>query len=265
MKPIIALLTDFGTRDPWSGIMKGVIAGMSDSTIIDLTHQIAPQDVLEASLALYSAYRYFPDKTIFCSVVDPGVGSLRRAIAVEAQFQGKTFFFVCPDNGLLTAVLKEAQPIRVVSLDNSMFHLPLSSTFHGRDIFAPVAAQLANGVALEQFGSAVAATDLISLDWPEVSLHEGIWQAQVIHIDHFGNLLTNLPRDRLEPPFSQYAVSLADKTFLGIRQTFADVQLGEGLAYFGSSGFLELAIRQGNASRDWACKVGTPIRLKRMA
>jgi hypothetical protein len=244
--------------------MKGVIAKLAPAAnVIDLSHEVAPQHLQEAAYILLSAYRYFPSGTIFCCVVDPGVGSTRRGLAVRARLQNSDYLFVCPDNGLLTPIFQNAETIQAVSLDKPQFQLENpSATFHGRDIFAPVAAHLAADVALDALGSSLNPSTLIQLDWPQVSYQDNCWHAQILHVDHFGNLISNLSAERLEPPFERYQLSLGNVTINGIKRTFADVAVGEAVAYMGSSGFLELAIRQGDAAKAWQGHVGSTLLIR---
>jgi S-adenosylmethionine hydrolase len=266
----VALLTDFGTRDHYVGTMKGVILGIAPgAVIIDLTHEVAPQDVHGGAYSLLASYRYFPHSTIFCCVVDPGVGSTRRAVAVKLELAEKSFYAVLPDNGLLTPILRQANPKTVVSLDNPQYHLRnKSATFHGRDLFAPVAAHLAAGVPIKDLGPQVPSDDLVRLAWPEPQHDQDGWQdnwyATVLHIDHFGNLITNLPGEALEPPLQTWQVQVEHTSIAGISHTFADVAVGEPLAYIGSSGFLEIAVRQGNAQQTLHAGKTTQVRLSRM-
>ncbi len=261
-RSVLALLTDFGTRDSYVGVMKGVILGIAPGVaLVDLTHEIPPQNVRAAAYNLLVSYRYFPAGTVFCCVVDPGVGSQRRAVAVRAG----AYTFVCPDNGLLTAVLNETPAAHAVSLENPEYHLPhVSATFHGRDIFAPVAAHLARGVPLEALGPELDPGHLVRLDWPRPRpTADGGWEAVVVYADHFGNLVTNLPGHLLAPPADAWRVDVGPLTISGVRRTFADVEVGEPVAYVGSSGFLELAVRQGNARRQWNVGPGLMVRLRR--
>ena len=188
MPPIITLLTDFGTRDAYAASMKGVILSIApDARIIDITHEVPPQDIVEGAWTLASAYRWFPAGTVHVAVVDPGVGSARRAIAARAG----AWTFVAPDNGVLAWALDGAGDVRAVELaDTRWFQPGVSSTFHGRDIFAPVAAHLASGVALDELGPRV--DDLVAL--PVASPHvtpERI-TCEVVHVVLFGNAITNL-------------------------------------------------------------------------
>jgi len=261
----IALLTDFGTTDIYVGVMKGVIFGIApQAAVIDLGHHLAPQNLVQASFTLKTAYRYFPGGTVFCCVVDPGVGTSRQAVAVEIQdAAGIGRLIVCPDNGILTPFLDEEQVRRAVELDRPHYHLtPVSATFHGRDIFAPVAAHLARGATLEQVGSDLAPNSLLRLEMPKPRQRGHRWQATIIHTDHFGNLITNLPGKLLTPPLRQWQVLVGGQRLQGIERTFAVVADGQGIAYLGSSGHLEIAIRGGNAQRTWGLEIGATIWLE---
>ncbi|CAN5777596.1 SAM-dependent chlorinase/fluorinase [soil metagenome] len=263
--PTIALLTDFGLTDTYVGTMKGVIAAVAPgANTIDLNHHIPPQDVAAGAYALLTSYADFPSGTVFCCVVDPEVGSGRDALAAQVTAQGETYLFVFPDNGLLTPILQEVTTEAVVSLDNPAYHHKKASrTFHGRDIFAPVSAHLANGVDIEALGTCRDPDRLRRLEWPEVILTDDGFEVRIIHIDHFGNLITNLKGERLEPEASAWTVVCGDVVLDGVSATFADVPPGQPLAYVGSAGFLELAIRQGNAAVDWGAARSDRVRVQR--
>ena len=258
MTPPIVLLTDLGLRDAYVGMMKGVIAGIApDAHVIDLSHQIPPGDVREGAFDLFVSYRYFPAGTIFCCVIDPGVGSQRRTVALEIASDdssdgGGPYTFVGPDNGLFTGVMLGVERVSAVSLENPAYQLAdVSTTFHGRDIFSPAAAHLAAGLDKDQLGPAVYSETLAQLPWSEPRRKEvdGAvgWEADPLHADRFGNLVTNLHRSLLEPEVSQWYVKLGDINIGPLRRTFADVRPGRPLAYVGSSGLLELAVRDGSA------------------
>lgn len=204
---VIALLTDFGLKDNFVGVMKGVIAGIAPgSTLIDITHDIPPQDILAGSLALGTSYRYFPRSTVFACVVDPGVGSERAPIALHAG----DWRFVGPDNGLFHMILEQQTVHEAVKLTNTSYHLPtVSSTFQGRDIFAPVAAYLATGSALNDLGTSVAVADLCHLDIAQPVKKNDRIEAQIVSIDHFGNLITNIPLEMIPDFFSHPNIQLA--------------------------------------------------------
>src|SRR5688572_8160397 len=194
MRPVIALLTDFGTHDHYAGTMKGVILGICpDVTLVDITHGIPVHDVLTGALELAAAYRYFPSGTIFLAVVDPGVGSARRGVAVDAG----NYRFVAPDNGVLTAVLRDTPPKRVVELTERRYARPtVSRTFEGRDRFAPAAAWLAKGIQLSALGRTV--TTYQHLDLPVADIGDTLLAGVVLLVDRFGNLVSNVERRAFE-------------------------------------------------------------------
>lgn len=257
----IALLSDFGSEDVYVGVMKGVIAGIAPAAVlIDVSHKLPPQNVRAAAVNLLFSYRYFPMGTVFCCVVDPGVGSERKALAVELEGEGGEFIVVCPDNGLLTPLLPLVR--RAVLLSETRYRLsPVSATFHGRDIFAPAAAHLAAGVALGDLGPLCTPDELQRLEWPAPRRLDDGWMARVIHVDRFGNLISDLPASVLEG--GNWQVGVAGCSIDGVSRTFADVDAHTPVAYIGSSGFLELAVRNGNAAAVWGTGVGDIIEVKR--
>src|SRR3954469_12635509 len=194
MRPVIALLSDFGTRDHYAGTMKGVMIGICpDVTFVDITHEITPHDVMEGALQLAASCRYFPAGTIFLSVVDPGVGSSRRGIAVEAG----DYRFVAPDNGVLTAALHDVPPKRIVELTERRYARPtVSRTFEGRDRFAPAAAWMAKGTLLPALGRPL--TEFHKIDLPVPDVGADAVSGIVVRVDRFGNLVTNIDRKAVE-------------------------------------------------------------------
>jgi S-adenosylmethionine hydrolase len=246
MRPVIALVTDFGLSDPYVGAMKGAILRLApEATLVDVVHELAPYDVLAGALALDAAYRHFPKGTVFVAVVDPGVGSARRAIAIAAA----GCLFVGPDNGIFTFVL-EAEPsaeVRRLAMPDVPGG-PVSPVFHGRDLFGPAAAQLARGLPFEQAGPLV--HDPVRLTLPAKRRAGDAWQGSVLRVDRFGNLTTNL----LEADLAELAgaslerleVRLGDHV-LPLVRCYADVAVGAACALVGSSGRLELAVREGRA------------------
>ncbi|MEZ4631097.1 MAG: SAM-dependent chlorinase/fluorinase [Deinococcales bacterium] len=253
--PLIAFMTDFGRVDPCVGICEGVMYSIAPQglRVVHLNHNISPQDIQEAMFNLRISYAYFPNATIFCCVVDPGVGSSRRAIAAEIAEADKLYYFVGPDNGLISALLGPQHSLKqVVSLDKPQYHLAkVSKTFHGRDIFSPISAYLAQGIALETLGTSIDPASLSRLSLPQASKQDQGFQSQVIHIDHFGNLVTNLKGEDLKGQFLGWQISFKGMTLDQLHSTFADAAIGEAVSYVGSSGFVEIAIRNGNAAQTW--------------
>lgn len=253
-RPVIAIMTDFGLGDGDVGVMKGVIAGIApEAHLIDLTHDIAPQRVPSASWILSSVYQYFPAMTTFLCVVDPGVGSARRAIALHAG----NWFFVGPDNGLFSFVLNEQPAHAAVQLSNPAFQLPrVSSTFHGRDIFAPAAAHLARTgtQALSQFGPTLPLDSLVHLAAGLARREGSTINGQIIHVDHFGNLITNIPLsmvpDLYTMPLPRLIFPREQQVIDQRRRFFADGEDdSRAFLYADSSGYVGIAVRNGSAAR----------------
>ncbi|NOZ22978.1 MAG: SAM-dependent chlorinase/fluorinase [Planctomycetes bacterium] len=253
---IITLLTDFGLRDPYVGQMKGVILGIApDVGVVDLTHDIAPQDVFDGAYVLKSSYRYFPRGTVHVAVVDPGVGTERKAIALRAEGH----YFVVPDNGIVSLITADTPPAEVVELTNREYFLPdVSWTFHGRDIFAPVAAHIANGMALRDFGESLQRIE--KLDLPRPRHDRECVRGEVIHIDRFGNLITNIrDSDLVMIRKSQCKIRIADKIIKGVKSSYGAVGKREILALFGGSGLLEVSVNLGNAAAALKAGKGTHV------
>jgi S-adenosylmethionine hydrolase len=250
----IALLTDFGTRDHFAASMKGVILSIHPKvTIIDITHEIDPQDIRGAAFTLSACYRDFPEGTVFVAVVDPGVGSRRRAIAAASG----DYRFVAPDNGVLSFAL--AKDARVFELTNSRyFARNISNTFHGRDIFAPVAAHLSNGIGLSQFGREINDAILFELPGPFRGSHNEL-TAQVIHIDRFGNLITNLAAGDLP---SEFRLELKGVTIERNCRYYAEAGPGEVFSILGSAGFLEVVVNRGSAEERFSAQVGDKLAVR---
>ncbi len=257
-RPVIALLTDFGLRDHYVGTMKGVILGLvPDATIVDLTHDIPPQDVFAAAYELEAAYQYFPPGTVFVAVVDPGVGTTRRAIACEAG----GFRFVGPDNGIFSRVAAHQTPTAIVELANEAFaRVPVSRTFEGRDRFAPAAAWLARGTPLEAFGPPVAG--LTPLGDPDPVQHGDALDGHIIRVDRFGNLISNIDRRSLGPDRSRARVTIAGRTITGLTGTYGEAEAGALCAIVGSSGRLEIAVSGGSAEAVLGVGRGTLVRIR---
>ena len=246
MRPVIALLSDFGARDHYAGTMKGVILGICpEATLVDVTHEIAAHDVLEGALQLAASYRYFPAGTVFLVVVDPGVGSARRGIAAEAG----DYRFVAPDNGVLTVALRETPPRRVVELSERRYARPtVTRTFEGRDRFAPAAAWIAKGTQLQALGRTI--TDYQKIDVPAVDASGAVLSGMVLLVDRFGNLVTNIDRRTFEA-FAKHGpirITAGGHQFDRLVSTYAEINPGEVCALFGSSDHLELAANADSAA-----------------
>jgi S-adenosylmethionine hydrolase len=253
MSTIITLTTDFGTTDGYVAAMKGVILSMApEVTIVDGTHEIEPQVVRQAAVAIYTFASYFPAGTIHVVVVDPGVGTKRAILAVEALDQ----IFMAPDNGLLSLIFDSDPPARVFRVENRVLFRPeVSATFHGRDIFAPVAAHLASGVRLEDVGPQTDQYVRGLIPKPEVFGESII--GQVIYRDRFGNLMTNITLEHLKGlDFARVKVKVGNLELHGIFSTYGEVEKGQPLALLVSSGFLEIAVREGDAGKLFNLVVG---------
>lgn len=245
--PVITLLTDFGTTDYFVGAVKGaILSGNANVSLVDITHDIAPQDIEAGAFTLLAAYRTFPAGTIHVAVVDPGVGSARRPIIVAANNQ----FFVGPDNGIFTYIYDREPSHQIFHVTaEKYFRLDPSSTFHGRDVFAPVAAALSMGVSPEEFGPEIKdAVRLSSLETP----------LRIIHIDRFGNCVTNISREAFEGKF--VGLSINGKTINTLRSFYGDADSTEELfAIWGSAGFLEISVSGGSAARILDAKRGDAV------
>lgn len=264
MLPVVALTTDFGLADPYVGVMKGVILSINpNATIVDISHDVRPQDIVEGAFVLSTSFSYFPPGTIHVVIVDPGVGGDRAALLVETSHG----FFVGPDNGVLSwatslggseqeAGRKSARIRRLIKLTNSKYWLPrVSTTFHGRDIFAPVAAYLSLGVPPDRFGHEV--TDYVQLPWPPLERRpDGCLVGSVLHIDRFGNLITNVPGECIAGSPSQVVVQICGCSISGLSRTYQDSGL---LALIGSSGHLEIAVSGGSAAAALGATRGTDV------
>ena len=260
-RPVIAMLTDFGTRDHYAGSLKGVVLTLCpDAAIVDISHDIPPHDILTGALELAACYRFFPAGTIFLAVVDPGVGSARLGIAAEAG----DYRFVAPDNGVLTAVFAESAPKRVVSLTERRYARPtISKTFEGRDRFAPAAAWLARGAEVKALGSAV--RDYVRLEIPQPQQEADRILGAVLRVDRFGNLVTNIPRamvDRLSER-GPIRITVGGTAVESLVETYAGMAPGAVCALFGSSDHLEVAEYGGRASDRLGLAVGAPAAVAR--
>lgn len=253
--PIITLTTDFGLRNGFVGVLKGVIYGIAaEVKIVDITHEVSPQSIQEGSFALWRSYSFFPGNSIHLYVVDPGVGTDRRALAAKLG----NHFFVGPDNGFITPMIEDAERLGVgmdfVCLDHPQFWLPkVSRTFHGRDIFAPVAAYLANGVSLPELGSSIVNPVRMKLLKPEKTPNG--WLAHITVVDRFGNLTMDLPADRVRGE-TAIVFRLQGIEIHGIVESYGHRPAGELVAVIDSEEYIELAEVNGNAASRLDAKVG---------
>lgn len=259
--PIITLLTDFGSQDYFVGAMKGVILSINPKAeIIDITHEIPPQDVEAAAFNLLACYRNFPAGTIHVAVVDPGVGSKRQAIVIECGDQ----VFVGPDNGLFSWICEREGNFAARNLNNeTFFRKPVSATFHGRDVFAPVAASLSRGIAVEHLGESVA--DIVRLDsFRPKFLDENTIAGRIIHIDRFGNCVTNVtPADlSARGVASAWTVSFNNHEVSSFQRFFSEGASNELFCLAGSAGFFELSERNASAAQTLNAQRGQPVIFK---
>jgi S-adenosylmethionine hydrolase len=256
---LIALTTDFGYEDPFVGIIKGVILGINrDARIVDVTHGVAPQDIRGGALALNYAAPYFPPGTIHVAVIDPGVGTERRPILIECE----DAFFIGPDNGVLSLAAERVKARRVVELANERYRLqPVSATFHARDIFAPAAAHLSLGTPAEDFGGAL--KDYTRLTWPTAVKNEGEVRGEIIYIDHFGNLVTNLTARDLEPLGGEKVeIAFVDIAISGLAANYAGAETGGYGALINSWGLLEISCYNARADQRSGAGIGDPVHVR---
>lgn len=255
---IITLTTDFGLTDGYVAAMKGVILSISPgSCITDITHAIEPQNINQAAIVLETATVYFPKGTIHVIVVDPGVGTARALLAVKANNQ----IFLAPDNGVLGLVLKRYAGFEARRIENkSLFLDQVSRTFHGRDILAPVAAHLAEGISFQKVGSVV--TDIYAGDYPAALVQGNVIRGQITNRDHFGNLMTNISQrdlEKFDPASLEVRASYTRVT--GLSGSYSDVEKGELVCLIGSGGYLEIALREGSAADKLRFSLGTEVEI----
>ncbi len=258
---IITLLTDFGLSDAYVGVMKGTIAQINPQlNIIDITHDISPQNIAAGRFCLMNAYAYFPTETVHVAVVDPGVGSSRRPVAIQCA----NFYLVGPDNGLFSGVLSRESAIGCVCLTNPQYwRTPQpSSTFHGRDIFAAAGAHLANGVRLEELGEAIDPASLVQLQIPNCAVTATGIAGCVQYCDRFGNLITNIPNNCLQNKnWSVKVDRTSDTIIIPSGKTYSDSKPGDLVAIIGSEGWLEIAVNGGSAESVLKLEFGAIVQL----
>ena len=259
--PIITLLTDYGTKDHFVAAMKAVILSIIPQVhIIDITHDIAPHDIIEAGFVLRSCYSNFPIRTIHLVVVDPTVGSPRKPIIVATD----NYYYVAPDNGVLSLVYDVDPVSTVVQISAEHLMLPeVSKTFHGRDIFAPAAAWLARGTDMLNFGDEI--TEYTKMQLPKAKLvGDSLLKGTIIHVDRFGNLITNISRDeynaaREKVPGNVTRILIGKQEILGLKEFYAEAPKGETIALFGSTNVLEISQNQGSAARTIGVNRGAEV------
>jgi S-adenosyl-L-methionine hydrolase (adenosine-forming) len=255
---IITLTTDFGLSDHFVGVMKGVILGiLPEAQLIDISHGVQPYEIVDGAFTIAQAYRYFPKKTVHVVVVDPGVGSARRPLLAEMAGQ----YFVAPDNGVLSMVFAREQA-KVRHITSERFFLdPVSRTFHGRDVFSPVAAHLAGGVTPAKFGKTIDDHIRASFDKP-AQTGKHTWAGTILKADHFGNLATNFHIDHFASiQTDAFALKVGRQTITRLALTFSECAPGELFVVLGSSGYLEIAVSQGSAAQTLGCGPGSAVEL----
>ncbi len=257
-RPIITLTTDYGTGDHLVGVIKGVILSINpDVNIIDITHNVLPHDLLDGALTVGQAYKLFPSKTIHIVVVDPGVGTARRPILVAADQQ----YLVAPDNGVLSSVYDQSEALYVWNIiSEHYFRHPVSNTFHGRDIFAPVAAWLSKSWQTSSFGEPI--TDFVRFAMPKPKVNGNTIKGVVLKMDHFGNLITNLTAadaPALTAPDGKFTIRIGNGQVTKMVPTFAQGGAGEPVAVIGSSGYVEIAVNKGSAAKALGATRGVEV------
>lgn len=253
MKKIISLITDYGCRDPYVGVVKAVIKSINpDVEVIDLTHSIERHDVFEAAIVLTVSAKYFPPGTIFIVVVDPGVGSERKALLIETR----NYILIGPDNGCLSLLAETDGIKRVIDISNSKYRLPtVSSTFHGRDIFAPIAAWASRGIPVMELGVEIDKNSIvrIPINKPKILREEKAVEGEVLYVDIFGNIMTSITRREIEELSLKYGLELEIVTSSGTykctyESTFSKVSEGALVCYINSWDYFEIAVNKGNAA-----------------
>lgn len=263
---IITLITDFGIEDAYVGVMKGVALSINSSaTFVDITHHINPQDIVQAAYIIKSSYKYFPEGTVHMIVVDPGVGSERAIIALEMKGQ----FFLAPDNGVLTLLMDEGKIDSLARVENKRFFLKtISQTFHGRDIFAPVSANISQGIKIKELGPPLDRQELVHLTIQKpYTSKQGELVGTIVSIDHFGNITTNIDERCLKKFYitnqvKKLEILIGKHRIKGLSNSYSSVKRHHPLAIIGSFGYLEIALNQGNAGRYFEAEKGDTIFIK---
>ena len=263
--PIITMLTDFGTADEYVGVMKGVMLSICPSvSVVDISHHIEPQDTTQAAYMIPAYFHFFPAGTVHIIVVDPGVGSQRAILAV----QFREHFFIAPDNGVLSLLLSDQKSDTIIRVSNSDFFLePVSTTFHGRDIFAALAGHVSCGTKLEELGVGISLQDMVLLSDLTCRVSKsGELVGKIVSIDHFGNLITNIDSIQLSAfceseAFKQPQIRIGSLTICGLATSYQNAAPGAPLALIGSRGYMEIALNCGNAQKQLKARTGDPVRV----
>ena len=263
--PIVTLVSDFGTKDAYVGTMKGVVLSVNPAAvIIDITHHIEPQNLTQAAYIIPSVYKYFPENTVHIIVIDPGVGGDRAVLAAKIN----KHIFLAPDNGVLTLLWKDTEVDAIIRVENTRFFLkPVSQTFHGRDIFAPVGAYLSKGIDIRTFGPTLHKKDVVHLRLNEPYINENHeLVGAVVFVDRFGNCVTNIDESRLNKlreteQDNRLEIIIGEKRINGLSHSYCDVEPRNPLAVVGSCGYLEIAVNGGNAKNYFNIQAGDTIRM----
>ncbi|MBN1841835.1 MAG: SAM-dependent chlorinase/fluorinase [Deltaproteobacteria bacterium] len=265
--PVITLLTDFGLKDEYVGAIKGVILSINSRVqLVDISHNLTRHDILQAALIIKGAFRYFPKGSIHVIVVDPGVGGKRKVICLKKEGH----VFVAPDNGVLSLVTQDGKADEIYAVSTQAYFLkPVSNTFHGRDIIAPVAAHLSKGAALPSLGEKLTLDDINTLDIPVPFLSSDgrLLAGEIISIDHFGNLITNIDQKTFEiftgkRKSGTVVIGLGSSTIQGVSESYDTVKVGDPLAIFGSRNLLEISVNQADASSYFRARVGLAVNVE---
>ena len=263
--PIVTIVSDFGLHDEYAGAVKGVILSICPAaSIVDITHQIDPQDIVQAAYLIPSFYRFFPQGTVHLIVVDPGVGSERDILAVVHRGH----VFIAPDNGVLTLLMSREKSDMIVRLTNTDYFLkPVSSTFHGRDIFAPISAHIINGIALKDLGTRIEYKDIVHLEDLSCRLSKtGQLLGKIISIDHFGNLTTNIDSDSVlaicqSEAKSRLQIRISAHEIIGLSDRYSEAEIQAPLALIGSRNYLEIAVNCGSAEKYFKAQKGDSVQV----
>lgn len=263
--PIITILSDFGLRDEYAGVIKGVILSICPSvSIVDISHQVDPQDIAQAAYLIPSFYGFFPKGTVHLIIVDPGVGSERDILAVRHR----EHVFIAPDNGVLTLLMKSEKPDMIVRVNNTdYFHKPVSATFQGRDIFAPISAHIINGIALKELGTETECEDIIHLEDLNCRLSPtGELSGKIISIDRFGNLTTNIDSNALTALFhsgskNRLQIRISAHKILGLSDCYSNAEPNAPLGLIGSRNYLEIAVNCGSAEKYFKARKGDTVQV----